>query len=240
MRAVISFHAIDDGPPPLSLAPARFEMLIRELSLSDLPIMDLPKLLEPKTKKGIALTFDDGFLSVHSAALPILRDYDIPAHLFLTTSTVGENNSWDSQPAKTSRAAMLGWREVEALHRAGVRIEGHTADHPDLRRLDDAAIVDQMTMADELIERRLGRRPQYFAYPYGYHDARVRRIAGERYDGCVTTEFRTLGAHYEREAIPRLDSYYLQSQLLVRHLDSVPAGLYLSLRHLVRRVRQKS
>ena len=240
MRAVISFHAIDDGPPPLSLARDRFEMLIHELSRSDLPIVDLPTLLAPETKKGVALTFDDGFMSVYSAALPVMRDYDVPAHLFLTTSSVGEVNTWASQPAITSRSAMLGWRDVEKLHEAGVRIEGHTADHPDLRRLDDGAILEQMTSADDLIERRLGRRPCYFAYPYGYHNARVRRLASERYEGCVTTEFRTLGSNDRREAIPRLDSYYLQSRVLVRHLDSFPAELYLSLRNLIRVIRRRS
>jgi peptidoglycan/xylan/chitin deacetylase (PgdA/CDA1 family) len=37
---------------------------------------------------GIAITFDDGYRSVYTTALPILREYNIPATVYLTVETV--------------------------------------------------------------------------------------------------------------------------------------------------------
>ena len=65
------------------------------------------------------------------------------------------------------------------LQASGFRIEAHTANHPDLRSLSDAEIEAEMEAADAAIEARLGRRPRFFAYPYGYHDSRVRAVAAE-------------------------------------------------------------
>ena len=58
-----------------------------------------------------------------SDVLPILRSYSVPAHLFLTTGFVGLTNRWPNHPASAPVFEMLRWSEVEALQRAGMRIE---------------------------------------------------------------------------------------------------------------------
>ena len=76
---------------------------------------------------------------------------------------------------------MLRWSEIEALQKMGMRIEAHTASHPDLRQLSDAAVRAECESADETIVSRLGVRPRYFAYPYGRSNARVRAFTRDRY-----------------------------------------------------------
>lgn len=240
MRAVISFHAIDDGPGPLSFPASAFSKLLAAFRASDLPVMDLGTLLSPHTARGVALTFDDGMACVAETALPILRDQGVPAHLFLTTGAVGKDNRWPGQPEIEAYSQMLDWDQVEQLHAGGVMIEGHTANHPDLRTLDGDDIAAELARADDAIESRLGRRPRYFAYPYGFHDRRVRAAVSPFYDGCVTTELRRLGTNVAMDAIPRLDSHYLRSPLLMRHLSGPAAGGYLTLRHIIRRLQNKT
>ena len=91
--------------------------------------------------------------------------------------------------------------------------------------------------ADALIETRLGRRPRFFAYPYGYHDARVRAVAGTRYNGCFTTRLDYLGLSIKLDALPRLDTHYLRSPALVRGLEGKSAQSYIMLRRALRRLR---
>ena len=98
-------------------------------------------------------------------------------------------------------------------------------------------MVEECQTCDDVIERRLGRRPQYFAYPYGKHDRRVRAIARQRYAAAVTTELRPLRARDDPAALPRLDSYYLRSPWLRRRFLSPEARAYLALRNALRRVR---
>jgi peptidoglycan/xylan/chitin deacetylase (PgdA/CDA1 family) len=185
----------------------------------------------------VALTFDDGISTVFTAAMPILAKRQVPAHVFAITSQVGRDNRWAGQPANATPFRLMDWSQLERLQASGFRIEGHTATHPDLRSLSDAEIESEMEGADATIEDRLGKRPRYFAYPYGHHDSRVRAIAGQRYAGCFTTKLDYLGASTELDAIPRLDVHYLRSPDFVRALPGKRAQAYIALRRALRRLR---
>src|SRR5437868_7585413 len=148
MRAILTFHSIDDTGSVLSYPPNTFDKLLLALQRSAIPLLDLDTLLRPETQIGVALTFDDGMRSVFTEALPILRSHSAPAHLFLTTGVVGMMNRWPSQPPAAPLFEMLHWREIEALQGAGIHIEAHTASHPDLRQLSDDALWAECDRAD--------------------------------------------------------------------------------------------
>ena len=237
MRAVLTFHSIDDQPGPLSFAPAGLEKMLDALAEAKLPVLGLDELLSHPDRDGVALTFDDGITTVFETAMPILAGRKLPAHVFVITKWVGGDNRWPGQPADATPFKLMDWDQLEAIQRAGFRIEAHTATHPDLRSLSDSEIEAEMDEADGAIEARLGRRPQYFAYPYGYHDERVRMIAGRRYRGAFTTKLDYLGARVSLDAIPRLDTHYLRSPALVRALAGEPARAYIALRRALRKLR---
>jgi len=237
MRAILTFHSIDSIDPIISYPQDQLPRLLDGLKAAGLPILELDKLLRPDTRRGVALTFDDGYQSVFTSALPVLRDYGAPAHLFLSTGLLGDGPS--SRRREFSGLPMLDWDEVEALHAAGVRIEAHTDSHPDLRDLADAAVIAECEAADRAISARLGRHPRFFAYPYGATNARVQAIAGRRYEAALTTELRPLRRSEDPAAIPRLDSYYLQSGWIQRGLDSGPARAYFAFRRLLRQIRHR-
>ena len=239
MRAILTFHSIDDSGSPLSYPPKTFFRLLSAFDRCDIPILDLDTLLRPETAFGVALTFDDGVRTVFAEALPILRSYSVPAHLFLTTGFVGLTNRWPSQPASAPVFEMLRWSEVEALQRAGMRIEAHTASHPDLRHLSDAAVRAECESADETIKSRLGIRPWYFAYPYGHNNARVRAFARCRYRGSVTTDLRMLGREEDKAVLPRLDAYYLRHEIIFGDLQSSGTRAFLAFRRALRTLRSK-
>jgi peptidoglycan/xylan/chitin deacetylase (PgdA/CDA1 family) len=238
MRAILTFHSIDDTGSVLSYPPKTFDRLLLALQRSGIPLLDLDTLLRPQTKTGVALTFDDGMRSVFTEALPILRSHSAPAHLFLTTGVVGTTNRWPSQPTAAPLFEMLRWREIEALQGAGVHVEAHTASHPDLRQLSDDALQAECERADETIASTLGMRPRYFAYPYGFHDTRVRSFARERYVGSVTADVRMLRQEEDPAALPRLETYYFRKEFLFRDLQSLPTLAYVALRRALRRLRK--
>jgi peptidoglycan/xylan/chitin deacetylase (PgdA/CDA1 family) len=171
--------------------------------------------------------------------LPILRSYSVPAHLFLTTGFVGLTNRWPSQPGSAPVFEMLRWSEVEALQRAGMRIEAHTASHPDLRHLSEAAVRVECESADETIASRLGIRPCYFAYPYGHSTAWVRSFARYRYHGSVTVDLRMLEREEDKAALPRLDAYYLRREIIFGDLQSPRTRAFLAFRRALRTFRNK-
>jgi len=237
MKVIISFHSLDASGSVLSYTQDSFAALLRELESSALPVLTLDELLMHDTKRGVSITFDDGMQSVFTEALPILRDHKLSAHLFLTTSIVGAQNKWRGQPPQAPVFEMLNWDQLEQLHHGGVRIECHTHTHPDLRQLDIAAIEEECSMADAAIESAVGRLPQYFAYPYGYQNQRVREYIGGRYKAAMTTELGWLDGAVDKASLPRLDSYYLRGDWIRRNLDGAASRLYLSLRSRLRWIR---
>lgn len=237
MRAILTFHSVDDSGSILSYPPRTFDMLLDAFERRGIPVLDLDKLLRPDTSCGVALTFDDGFRTVFTEALPILRSHAAPAHLFLTTGFVGMTKHWSGHPKATSVSEMLRWSEIEALQEIGVRIEAHTATHPDFCQLSDAAVAAECESADETIVSRLGARPRYFAYPYGRSNARVRAFTRSRYAGSFTTDLRMLRHHEDTADLPRLDVHYLRHRLFFDDLRALRTQVFLTFNRAIRQLR---
>ncbi len=239
MRAVLTFHSVDDSGSVLSIAPEQLRSLVRAIRASGHRIVGLRELLEsPGEPSRIALSFDDGLRSLHRHALSVLREEGVPATLFLIGDYVGRDNRWPSQPESVPTMEMMSWEEVEDLVDAGWSIEAHTATHPDLRRLSDEAIREELERGDEALVRRLGRRPELFAYPYGTHDARVRELVAKRYRYAVTADMGSVESPIRApHRIPRLESYYFRAAPVHARFGTLGFSGYLAARTWLRRLR---
>lgn len=237
MKAILTFHSIDDGGTVLSFPPETFARMIEQILEGGVNICGLDQLLSPDTDNALAITFDDGMRSVYENALPVLKAANVPSHLYLTTGYVGGKNNWPTQPDGAPPFDMINWRELEACVNAGMQIESHTVSHPNLCNLNQEQIEEECETADLRIEEQFGRRPKHFAYPYGIYDSRVADIVGQKYQSCVTTALLPLGQKVKTAELPRLDSYYLQKRRDYRNFFSPTAGGYLRLRHGLRVLR---
>lgn len=237
MKAILTFHSIDTTKSVLSFHPSAFLNLIQSIVDCGIPIITLDELLNENCSKGITLTFDDGMLTVFTEAMPVLRDFSIPAHLFLTTGVVGGDNSWKTQPKNAPRFQMMNWDQVAACHSAGISIEAHTHTHPKLDAITTQQVQDECFLCDEIIHNKLGIKPIHFAYPYGVYDEKSRRFALEHYKTTTTTFLGLIGKNYDRASLPRLDSYYLQPSWMHSKLESTIGLAYLKLRSIMRSAR---
>jgi peptidoglycan/xylan/chitin deacetylase (PgdA/CDA1 family) len=149
MKAILTFHSIDDSGSVLSFRPSMFAELVQGILASGIAICGLDELLGAECDNAVTLTFDDGMRSVFENALPVLREAQVPAHLYLTTDYVGRDNRWPTQPAKGPRMQLMDWDQVEACAHAGMLVESHTVNHPDLRALDAGQVEAECTGTDE-------------------------------------------------------------------------------------------
>lgn len=222
MRAVLTFHGVDESGSVLSFRPAGLRSLVRGIRASGHEVVPLRELLDrPDAPDRVALTFDDGFASVSEQALPVLREEGATATLFLTTGYVGKDNGWPTQPAWAPRFPMMDWEQVGALRDAGWEVQSHTVHHPDLRELSDDQIRDELGGAEEMLKRRLGVPAEpldQFAYPYGAVDERVAGLVRLHSRVQVTTRMATLDGleadTWRAQGVPRLDTFYLQAAWL--------------------------
>ena len=236
MRAIITFHSVDDSSAVLSYSPSLFSQLLDTLHRKNIPVVDIDTLLEAKTESGVALTFDDGMRSVYVNALPIIKEYAVPAHVYLTTDLVGRTGLWPDTP-RFGQYEMLNWSEIESLQSAGVIIDAHTCTHPDMRNHDKDFLAIECRQSNEVIRGRTGRQPAHFAYPFGSHNTVARNVAASFYKTAVTTELDYLGGGLsDQAALPRLDSYYLQSTMALNSLGTLPGIGYVKARSVLRSI----
>jgi peptidoglycan/xylan/chitin deacetylase (PgdA/CDA1 family) len=237
MKAILTFHDISDSGYVLSYPVKMFEQLLLGLLNANIDICSLDNLWASKSNHAVALTFDDGMESVHTHALPVLRDLQVPSHLYLMTSRVGLDNRWPGLPTQAPVLSLMNWQQLEECMAADINVENHTSSHPDLRKLSTSEIAAECDQADYLIESRLGKKPAHFAYPYGYYNDDVSHYIGQRFNTAVTTELRFLDSAVDMATVPRLDTYYLQHPHLFTNLFSITSRSYLLARYLMRKIR---
>ncbi|MFB9248685.1 polysaccharide deacetylase family protein [Sphaerisporangium melleum] len=112
--------------------------------------------------KCIALTFDDGPWPYTPELLDTLNKHKAKATFFLLGRKVA------SRPELTQRIVQEG-------HEVG----NHTWDHPDLTKLSDDEVMQEMSSTSDVIEQTIGERPAMMRPPNGATDARVTRLMTE-------------------------------------------------------------
>ncbi|HEY6963463.1 MAG TPA: polysaccharide deacetylase family protein [Gaiellaceae bacterium] len=125
----------------------------------------------PLPRNPIVVTFDNGYRTQYTAALPVLRRLHWPAV---------ENLQLAGLPPR--QGGILP-REVRALLGAGWELDTQGMSHADLPELDARALARQIVVARNVIERRYHVRPRWFCYPSGRYDGTV--IAAVRAAGFV-------------------------------------------------------
>jgi len=160
-------------------------------------------------EKGVIISFDDGFKSFHGRALPVLKRYSLPAVLFVLSDLVGKTNEW-MQCRGFPRRDLLSWRDLELAAEAGVTLGCHTRTHPRLPEIADSPrlLLDEVGGARRKLQRQLGTSVDYFAYPYGLFDNRVKDVvsdAGFRAACSVRAGFSR--PETDLMALPRIDVY---------------------------------
>jgi peptidoglycan/xylan/chitin deacetylase (PgdA/CDA1 family) len=212
MKAVLTYHSIDDSGSPISVSPAAFAAHLEWMSTSGIPVVSLDSLKEWPASRGdaIAVTFDDAFESARAPIAAMLAR-QLPATLFVVSGHVGRTNSWGGrQQVGIPELPLLDWNALGALVEQGASIGAHTRSHPRLSSLSADDVDRELEDGQADVHRHLGVRPLDFAYPYGDENGRVRQAAKKYYARAYSTEFRICDETDDVMSIPRLDAYYFQ------------------------------
>jgi peptidoglycan/xylan/chitin deacetylase (PgdA/CDA1 family) len=210
MRAILTYHSIDDSGSPISVSPEQFRAHVRFLASGRVRVVPLDQMAVVDGVDRVALTFDDGFANFASEALPLLREHDLPATVFVVANCAGLTNTWDRGVAAIPELPLMGWSTLAALARDGVELGAHSLTHPDLTTVSHEQRQDEIAGSAEAIARHIGRRPTSFAYPYGSANAAAERAASEHYARACGTDLRMLSERDDPFRLPRLDMFYFR------------------------------
>lgn len=219
MRAVLTYHSLDETGSPVSLEPDVFREHADWLASGEVPVVDLPRLLDlPPDADGVAVTFDDGFRNFATRAWPLLRERGVPVTLFVVAGHAGGFNDWGSPAERRAvpRLPLLGWGDLGRLAEEGVELGSHTVHHPDLSEMDPGSVEEEISVSAERIRTETGRRPRCFAYPYGRWGEAAERSARRTYRVACTAEHREVGDDEPAHRVPRLEARYFRRRHLAR------------------------
>ncbi len=155
-----------------------------------------------------ALTFDDGYASILHVAFPILERCGGRATVFAVSDYVGRQNRWPGQPQAIPDGYLLDWQQLRELAHAGWEIGAHSRTHPDLRRLDERRMRDEIIGGKLAIEDRLGCSVDVFAYPYGLFQEPARQLVRDNFRAACSTKMGWATQHSDVHALERIETWY--------------------------------
>jgi peptidoglycan/xylan/chitin deacetylase (PgdA/CDA1 family) len=167
---VLSYHKISESKADaMTVTRESFESQMRFLKENGYRVVTMDEFfdfLDFKTdlpEKSVVITFDDGWRSLYELAFPILKRYGYPATLFISTRMI------------TGSDKTLSWEQIREMAAAGIDTQCHTIDHRNLSTLNEGEsfreyfedIEKELTWSMRTIEKNVGKKVRYLAYPYG-------------------------------------------------------------------------
>ena len=158
----------------------------------------------PLPRHPVVITFDDAYADFYSAALPVLREHNFSATLYVPTGYVGVTSRFNGSRGGEDQM-ILSWDALRDITTEGVEVAAHSHTHPQMDRVPAAAIRDEVRHSRGLMEDRLSVRVDGFAYPFGYWNAAARSaVASEGFRYACTVGNLTTSPDDDVFTMPRL------------------------------------
>jgi peptidoglycan/xylan/chitin deacetylase (PgdA/CDA1 family) len=184
---ILMYHVIAAPPqgapfPGLYVEPSEFAAQMQALKSAGWNAVTLDQVAAYWSRgvplgagKPIVVSFDNGYHSQYSQALPVLR----------RLGWVGDENI--QLTGLPPSQGGLSQEEVHGLVSAGWELDTQGFSHADLITLDAQSLHYQVAVARRVVQQRYGVPVNWFCYPSGHYDATV--IAAVRaagYSGSTT------------------------------------------------------
>jgi peptidoglycan/xylan/chitin deacetylase (PgdA/CDA1 family) len=161
--------------PSTNISIEKFENQMNLLSVENftvLPLSDLMLFFQKKKilpNKTIFITIDDAYKSVFTEAYPVLKKYGFPFSVFISTDFISKNEN----------SNFMTWKMIEDLSNNNVEILNHTSSHKNLLDLSYNEIKETIIDAENLIKKKIGKRPAILSYPFGETSKNIEDVVSE-------------------------------------------------------------
>src|SRR3989344_3435593 len=142
---ILMYHRVADDkndPHLLCVSPENFRKHLKIFKQKK-NIIPLSKILDKNIpKNSVAITFDDGYADNLHTALPILKEFNAPATIFITAGVLGKRFPWDED---ISSGQALTENELKKIPESSlIEIGSHTVNHPHLPELPEDTQRDEV------------------------------------------------------------------------------------------------
>jgi peptidoglycan/xylan/chitin deacetylase (PgdA/CDA1 family) len=202
---ILMYHVINQPPagakfPRLYVAPEEFAAQMQALAGAGFHAVTMDQMRANWTRgtplpagKPIVLSFDNGYQSQYTQALPVLR----------RLGWVGvENVQLTGLPPSQGG---LSQAQIVGLVAAGWELDTQGISHAELTALSPAALHEQVAVARAEVQRRYHVPVNWFCYPSGHYNAAVlAAVKAAGYVGSTTVVPGWAGPTDDPYRLPRL------------------------------------
>ena len=167
--SVIMYHRFGDSRyPSTNIKKEQFSRHVNELIKTKYNVIDIEKALlaingiSTIKDRSVVITIDDAYSSVYKYAWPLLKKYNLPFTLFISTDVIDNKIP-----------GYMTWEEIRTLRDHGVTIGSQTKSHHHMFKLNKEKIREELSISNKRFIDEIGSRPKIFAYPYGEYNLEV-------------------------------------------------------------------
>ena len=184
--AILMYHRVADSvrgvpAPSINVTPQRFRQQLTQLLELGFRFWPLKQVLAYRETgkvlpEGVAvITFDDGFECVYTRAVPVLRELEVPATVFVSTGYLGQSGPFPFDAWGVAQAQHVAAESYRPMTRQQCRelsweglieIGAHTHRHEDYRGRPETLRKDLVQCVD-VVKEITGQTEVTFAFPYG-------------------------------------------------------------------------
>ena len=182
-------------------------------------------------KTIVAVTFDDGFVSVLENAVPVLEKYDLPSAIFLPAGNLNQPPNWPLEETCADAAErVMSAEQIKELNSDTCRILSHTVSHPALTKLDDCRLEYEFARSKQDLEEILGSEVNAVSYPHGDCNSKVcdfARRAGYKFGFTITPGLVT-----ESTDTMQINRFSVSAHDCITKFKLKTAGAYYAVKYL--------
>lgn len=166
---ILEYHSVgyENWDKSLVVRPKVFErhlQLLQEMGYKVVTVAELTQRLRTgqSVEKYVALSFDDGYKSNRTYALPLMQKYNAKGTFLLVNRLIGTSEMYMNE------------QEVKEMVAAGMEIGSHTFSHNPLADIDPKYLEWEIATSQYDLERRFpGALVRTMAYPCGSYNPKI-------------------------------------------------------------------
>ena len=201
---VLMYHHILPKSGFIASSVDEFERQMKFLAKNGYQTLSSEEFLEYKkgnlkVKKGVFITFDDGWRDNFFYAYPILKKYNLKATIFLVTEWIEKANEKinDFKPLSHNEckkevqinpsSVVLNWNEIEQMSNV-FDFHSHTHSHRDFYFGKKYSWEEEFAISKEILKNRLGNDSKHLCWPRGKYNHNLIKLAKNYYEILYSTK----------------------------------------------------